>query len=58
MNPEKLEKRFIWMNSNVASSTLNSYKMLYTRRFITFSVFGVSISLKYTYVQAQSHFRF
>ena len=39
------------------STTSNSHKMSCTRHFITFSVFGVSISLKCSFVQAQSQFR-
>ena len=39
------------------STTSNSYKMPCIRHFITFSVFGVSISLKCSFVQAQSQFR-
>ena len=39
------------------STTSNSHKMPCTRHFITFSVFGVSISLKCSFVQAQSQFR-
>ena len=38
------------------SNTSNFHKMQYSQHFITFSVFGVSISLKCLLVQAQSHF--
>lgn len=38
------------------SNDSNFHKMQYSQHFITFSVFGVSISLKCLLVQAQSHF--
>ena len=47
---------YIAMQFPQFSNTSNSHKMPYSQHFITFSVFGVSISLKCSFVQAQSHF--
>ena len=53
----------MYMNCSIATqlsqfpSTSNSHKMLCSKHFISFSVFGVSISPNCSFVQAQSQLR-